>query len=225
MKRYLIPILIIVVLAPGVLVACGQDNKPAPLPDKPRRSEKQMTYALYDYFFEEVGFNTYWARPLFLPDEQWTASYNGEGNWVVKAYDIDGSYAGAWLVPEAAHYGEDYDRVEPYDDEAKLIASGARRIAKMPPLPNFAKYPDAVDPHNPDTSMIQRVQAYIANMSRSEAEDAFITDIWQAVRNHYPLEWYISYNDSMWFVVADYYEYRVKVYVDPYTGQITVFGD
>lgn len=219
MRRYLIPILAILVLAPAVLTSCSQESEPIPFPDTPRRSEQQMTYALYDYFFEEFGFNTYWARPLFLPDEQWAASYNGEGNWVVKAYDIDGSYAGAWLVPEAAHYGEDYERVEPFDSEATLISSRTRRIAEMPPRPDFLRMSNS-----PKEDMIMVAQQHIARMSRKQAEDEFITEIWQAVKNLYPLEWHIVYNDSLWWLVADYYEYRVRVYIDPSTGQITVSG-
>ena len=82
MKRYLIPIMLAILVLSSGIVSCSQASEPIPLPDTPRRTEQQMTYVLYDYFFEEFGFNTYWARPLFLPNEQWTALYNGEGNWI-----------------------------------------------------------------------------------------------------------------------------------------------
>ena len=55
MKRYLIPILVaVLVLTSGLLVACGQKSEPIPFPDKPLRSEKEMTYALYDYFLRSL---------------------------------------------------------------------------------------------------------------------------------------------------------------------------
>jgi len=190
------------------------------LPDNPRRSEKEMTYALYNYFFKrESGFDIYWARPYFLVDEQWSASYNSNGVWMVKACDIDGSYAGAWLVPEEAYFGNSYDRIEPSDDVAKAIASGTKRMAEMPPRPTFLRLSNS-----PREDMIMVAQQYIASMSRKQAEDEFITEIWQAVRNHYPLEWHIVYNDSLWWLIADYYEYRVRVYIDPFTGKISVSG-
>lgn len=217
MKRYLIPIIMaILVLTSGIVVGCAK-SEPIIFPDKPRQTEKQMTYALYDYFFAEFDF--YWARPLFLVDDLWSAYYKGEGMWLVKAYDIDRSYAGTWLVPEAAHYGKDYDRVEPFDNDAKAIASGGRRIGKMPPIPPFLR---SSNRYRED--MIMAVQQYIASMSRKQAEDAFITEIWQALRTHYPLDWHIAYNDSHWILVADYYEYRVSVFIIPSTGEMTVSG-
>jgi len=206
-------------LASLLVTGCAK-NKSILLPDYPGHSEKEMTYALYNYFFKEFGFDSYWARPFFPVEDRWTASYKGGSIWVVKAYDIDSSYAGAWLVPEAAYYGVDYDKVEPYDSEAEAIASRAKQIANMPARPPFLRLSNS-----PKEDMIMLVQQYIAMMSAKEAENAFIVDIQRAVKTHYPLEWHIVYNESTWWLVADYYEYRVRVYIDPSTGKMTVSGD
>jgi len=89
----------------------------------------------------------------------------------------------------------------------------------MPPRPAFLRLSNS-----PREDMITAVQQHIARMSRQEAEDAFVTEIQRAVEAYYPLEWYVSYTDSVWLLVADYYEYRARVFIDPHTSQITVSG-
>lgn len=220
MKRYLTLILAgSMVLTLVGIVGCARDE-PITLPGKPSRSEEQMTYALYEYFNDYFDFDRYWAQPHFFTYyDEWSASYDGAGMWLVKAYDIDGSYAGAWLVPEAVYYGGDYGRVEPCDDEAKLIASGARRIAEMPPRPPFLRLSNS-----PREDMIRVVQQYIASMSRKEVEEAFVTEVQQAIRSYYPLDWRITYTDSLWIARVIYYECEVIAYIVPSTGQIKVSG-
>ena len=178
-----------------------------------------MTYALSEYFIEEFVLPKYQARPIFPVDDRWSASYNGEGMWLVETYDITGSYAGTWLVPELVFYSRDYDRVAPLDEEARAIKSGLRRIAETPPLPPLLR-----SVNSPREEMIATIQQHIAIMSRKEAAEVSITEIQQAVQSYYPLEWQITYTDSEWRVEATYGEYKAAVHIDPFTGQMKILG-
>ncbi len=160
------------------------------------------------------------------------------GNWLVRAYDVDGNYAGTWIVPETEAEGmvafaveqwrngrlsrrqvaEDVEsylerfstRIVPYDDNAKAVTASGD-FARMPRRPAFlAEFGD------PKTQIVQIVQSYIAQLSSTEAKGLGFSPsgIWMVVRSFRPLEWYVSYDASGWYVSTKYDEETLTIYIE-----------
>ena len=207
MKRYLIPILIILVLAPAGLVGCAQEAAPTK-PDKPLYTEEKVITILQEHL---VG--DWWATPVF-PCHKWTASYAGDRLWLVKAYNVDESYMGTWSVKELSISELEKglsNKIEPYDEAAK-----APKYLR-PPLPQSLSFKSRTGyfPPNRET-LIMAVQQHIANMSYQEAKEKGIQDTWEAIRIYYPIDWVITYTDTTWILTG----IECRAYVDAHTGQI-----
>jgi hypothetical protein len=140
----------ILLLASGLTIGCGQSLHQETTRDKhsPILKADNVKQSLENYFMKPYRSDpNCWAYPIF-PTEKWSAYYKtDEDVWLVRVYNTDSSYAGTWAVPDVS--GE----IKPYDEVAKALALKASKqsgmIAIMPSLPSFAKYPNAVDPHNP----------------------------------------------------------------------------
>lgn len=216
--KYLSIILMAFIVTCMFSFACTNDERTT-LPDKPYYDEERMVVALYEYFNHHFGFDLFWAHPWFPLYGKWTASYYEDKSWLVKAYDVDYSYAGTWLVPESVCYTGNYEEVQPFDREAELVDSGAKGIAEMPPRPPFLRLSNS-----PREDMIQAVALYIARMSKEQAAEALLLEMQRKIQSYYPLEWNIQYEHSMWRLVSYCFEYKIFATVDPYTGRISAYG-
>lgn len=211
MKRYLIPLLIIFVLAP-VLVSCSQGTDPfSNLPDKPVYTEQEVIILLQEFLEGDR-----WATPIF-PIEKWSASYAGDRVWLVEAYNIDESYMGTWSVKERSSH----DIMEGLSNEIKPYDEAAESPKNlMPPLPQSLSSQGASGYFPPNRkTLIMAVQQHIANMSYKEAETEGTQNTWEAIRTHYPIDWRIEYTDTIWILTG----IECRAYVFAYTGQIDAF--
>lgn len=193
------------------------------------KSASEMVSCLSEYLtcLAQITSAFDWAYPRFADvKDKWSASYKGEGTWLVKSYDIDGSYAGAWAVPEKTcrmigyekKRLDDFQEIKPFDEVAKSVVSRQKTIGKPPPLPTFA-----VRSQDFGKSMIQAAQLYIANMVYKEADENGFMEVQKAIRTFTPLDWRISYDSSTWVVATAYYEDKVVVWIDPRTNKITAY--
>ncbi len=214
MKRYLIPILIILVLTSGLLWGCGQETSPPPTkPDKPIYTEEKVIAILQEHLEGHYEGHGWWATPLF-PVHKWSASYAGDKVWLVKAYNIDDSYMGTWSVKGLFQFEDGLsNEINPYDEAAKA----PKYIS--PPLPESLSYKSSFGyfTKNRET-LIMAAQQHIANMSYQEAKEENIEQTWEAIRIYYPIDWKIAYTDTTWILTG----IECRVYVDAYTGQIDV---
>lgn len=109
MKRYLIPVLVLLVLASGLLIGCGQGARPIPTPtiDLPSLRSDEVCALVYNYLERQVTAMTIGldrrqllATQLGQQRPYFTASYQGNGKWQVLALGNDGAGAhGQLLLP------------------------------------------------------------------------------------------------------------------------------
>ena len=132
-KRYLIPILVILVLGSGLVISCGQEASPTSTTqtDTPTLGSDEVCALVYDYLENKATATTIiirrrelldWlaeCRPLF------TATYQTGGRWQVRgvgnsgngsAGNLDAAW-GLWSVYEKSHI------VEPANNEARELLS------------------------------------------------------------------------------------------------------
>lgn len=114
MKRYFIPILVILVLASGLVVGCGQEVRSTPViqPDVPTRTQDEVCALVYDYLetkgslISAVPYRMDLLDALGKARPHFQAVYQGNGKWVVAAL-------GQWNLYEASGV------IEPIDDDAR----------------------------------------------------------------------------------------------------------
>jgi len=132
MKRYLIPILVSLALALGLVVSCGQANRPTPTiqTDTPVLGNSEVCALVYDYLENKIS--SVWAVPyrmnllnvLDMARPYFQAVYQGNGKWQVQAlgcaidsrYKVTSyAYTGLWNFYEASGV------IEPANDEASEL--------------------------------------------------------------------------------------------------------
>lgn len=222
-----------------LLQSCDQDLAKRESPDIPGRDAADMILKLHSFFIDRPPFGPNWATPRF-PVDKWCASYQGEGIWLVQVYDIDGTFAGTWSVPEMeAKQMVDFaveqllagrwssgqtlkeidsalvrfqSSVEPYDEKARSGSKG-----RMPRLPTFL----SEFGEDRKEQLVQAVQTHIVQLRRQQVtDDISVAEIQKLVRSHYPLDWHASYDSSYWVVAAAYGEYKVEAVIE--SGGATV---
>jgi hypothetical protein len=202
------------------------------------KSESEMVSCLSEYFTcLTQSMSTFdWAYPRFAEvRDKWSASYNGEGTWLVKACDLDGSYAGTWAVPEGTcrmiGYEKkslaDFENIRPSDELAKTIASRQKAVGKPPPLPAFAMHRSTQFGEIPRDdyyqAMVQAIQVYIVNIPYQEAQEDGLIEAQELIRSYYALDWRITYTSSLWVVATVYYEDKIVASIDPQPNKITAY--
>ncbi len=134
MKRYLIPIMVVLVLASGLVVGCGQEVKPTPTiqPDVPTMTQDEVCALVYSYL--EARGNAMTDSPkrleiLFILNgafPHFRATYQSNGKWQVWAVGNDGvgtsgnltvGWGGLWDVYENSGV------IEPANDKARELLS------------------------------------------------------------------------------------------------------
>lgn len=130
MKRYLIPILVILALASGLVVGCGQNPKPTTKADNPTLGSEEVRALVYNYLEARGSAMTLLAPRLRLLEflnkavPYFTASYQGNGKWQVSAVGNDGvgrignfsgGWGGLWNVYENSGV------IEPANDKAREL--------------------------------------------------------------------------------------------------------
>jgi len=90
MKRYLIPVLVLLVLASGLVVGCGQEAKPTPTPTKdlPSLRSDEVCALVYNYLDSRASPMNVRQRMWLLNDlsaakPYFQAVYQGNGKWQV----------------------------------------------------------------------------------------------------------------------------------------------
>ena len=114
MKRYLIPILVVLVLASGLVIGCEQEARRTPTiqTDTPTLHKDEVCALVYDYLENKItdmtisGLRRQYFGTLSKARPDFQAVYQGNGKWTVAAL-------GQWNLYEASGV------IEPTDDNAR----------------------------------------------------------------------------------------------------------